>query len=381
MRKLGAVVIGLSLLAFLPASYATTIETKAEFAYILDFETGKVLFQKKSEQLMPPASMSKLMTAYMVFEQLELGNVTLKDKFQISQTAFDRRGSSMFAQLKSKIAIDDLLQGLIVVSGNDAAIALAEGLANDEQDFAIKMQTKARDIGLTKSTFSNATGWPDANQQMTLHDLGRLAYVLIEEFPQFYHYFGQERFKWGKVDQPNRNILLDDGIGVDGLKTGRTEESGYGIVTSALRDDRRVIIVLNGLQSAQERARETRRLIDWAFSAFKKYKIYSRSDVVGQVDIAGGVVDQVSLVPKQDVTTFINIENIEKLKAEIIFDSPIMAPVKKNQEIGKLYISSDDGLEHVVILVAEKHVAKGGRVDQSIDILWSWVDKKLNSMF
>lgn len=384
MLKLGVISFGLSLMASVATSvvvHAAGMETSAKFAYILDFDTGKTLFEKNSEQLMSPASMSKLMTVYMVFEQLKAGKIKLEDEFVISQVAFDRRGSSMFAQLKSKVSINNLLKGIIVVSGNDASIAIAEGLAGDEATFAQQMQAKAREIGLTKSTFANSTGWPDKKQQMTMHDLGRLAYVIMQEFPEYYHYFGQERFKWGKTDQPNRNILLDDNIGVDGLKTGRTEESGYGIVTSAVNGDRRVIVVLNGLDSSRKLAAETRRLIDWAFNAFEKYKIYDGNTVIGYANVAGGMVDEIELMPNEDIVAFLNTENYGTLDAKIVYNSPLVAPISTIDEIAQLHISSEDGFEHIVPLYAQKDVAKSTRVDQSIDILWSWVDKKLNSLF
>ena len=376
-----AILIGLAFLVSIFPAQAEDMETTAKYAYILDYKTQKTLFEKNADELIAPASMSKLMTAYMVFEQLKLGKISLDDEFVISQTAFDRRGSSMFAQLKSKISIDDLLQGLIVVSGNDAAIALAEGIAGSEAAFAMQMQVKARQLGLAKSTFVNSTGWPDEKQRMTMRDLGQLASRLIDDFPQYYHYFSQQRFKWGKVDQPNRNILLDDGIGVDGLKTGRTDESGHGIVASALRGERRVIIVLNGLGSASKRAKETRRLLDWAFGAFKNYKIYSKGAILGQAQVAGGNAEQVSFMAAEDIIAILNVENVEGLTAKITYNKPLIAPIAQNQEIAQLHLNSDSGFEHIVPLVAQKHVAKGGRVDQSIDILWSWVDKKLNSLF
>lgn len=376
-----AIFIGLIALLSAFSTQADELETTAKYAYILDFKTNKTLFEKNADQLIAPASMSKLMTAYMVFEQLKLGKIKLDDEFFVSQTAFDRRGSSMFAQLKSKISVHNLLQGLIVVSGNDAAIALAEGLAGSEAAFAQQMQTKAQQLGLTESTFVNSTGWPDAKQLMTMRDLGQLAWVLIRDFPEYYHYFAQQRFKWGKVDQPNRNILLDDGIGVDGLKTGRTDESGHGIVASALRGERRVIIVLNGLTSASKRAAETRRLLEWAFEAFKNYKIYPKGAIVGQAQIAGGDVQQVNIVAADDIIAILNADNVGGLTGHITYNKPLIAPIAQYQEVAQLHLNSPSGIEHIVPLVAEKHVAKGGRVDQSIDILWSWVDKKLNSLF
>lgn len=376
-----AIFIGFSLLLSMVSAHADIVETTAQYAYIIDFKTSKTFFEKNADQLIAPASMSKLMTAYMVFERLKLGKIHLDDKFLTSQTAFDRRGSSMFAQLKSQISVDDLLQGLIAVSGNDAAIALAEGIAGSESAFAVQMQDKARELGLTKSTFVNSTGWPDENQQMTMRDLGRLALLLIRDFPEYYHYFSQQRFIWGKVDQPNRNILLGDGIGVDGLKTGRTEESGHGIVASALRGERRVIIVLNGMESAQKRASETRRLLGWAFSAFRNYKIYSKGTIIGQAQVAGGEVQWVNLTAGEDIITILNVDNVNSLRGRIVYNKPLIAPIAEGQEIAQLYLYSEVGLELIKPLVAQKHVAKGGRIDQSIDILGSWVDKKLNSLF
>ncbi len=360
---------------------ADIIETKAEYAFIYDFDTKSILYQKNANKMMPPASMSKLMTVYLVFDKLKNNELKLDDEFAISQKAFERRGSSMFAQLKSRVSVDNLLQGVIVVSGNDASIALAEGIGGDEDSFAKQLQKKSREIGLTQSTFVNSTGWPNENQLMTAHDLGQLAYRLILDFPEYYHYFSQRRFVWQKVDQPNRNLLLDDETGVDGLKTGHTKESGHGIVTSAKINDRRIIIVLNGLKTSRERAAETRKLLNWAFTAFKKYKLFSKGAVIGEAKIAGGVVDRVGFQVKQDFVATLNIDMADDIQGKISYLSPLIAPIKKNQHIADLYINGKSGFNTVIPLYAEKHVAKGKRVDEAIDILWSWGDKKFQSLF
>ncbi|MCJ8322434.1 MAG: D-alanyl-D-alanine carboxypeptidase [Rhizobiales bacterium] len=360
---------------------AAELKTTAKYAYIYDVTNDTILYQKNSEILIPPASLSKLMTVYMIFEALRDGKVAFDDKFRISKRAYDRRGSSMFAQLKSKITIHNLIRGLIVVSGNDAAIAIAEGLAGSEEEFALQMQQKAREIGLTKSTFGNATGWPHENQKMTMRDLGHLANLLITEFPQYYHYFGETSLKWGTVIQPNRNILLEENIGVDGLKTGYTKESGYGIVTSAMRDGRRIIVAIHGLTSSRKRSLEAQKLLDWGYKSFKKYVIYENRTIVGQAKVALGKQPEIGLIVSEKIIALLNIDKTEQMTGEIIYVKPIVAPISRNQIIGQLNVKGQDGYQYSVPLLAEKHVAKSDPIDQSVDILWSWADKYLESLF
>lgn len=362
-------------------AHAAELKTSAKYAYIYDVTNDTILYQKNSEVLIPPASLSKLMTVYMIFEALRTGKVSFDDEFRVSKRAYDRRGSSMFAQLRSKISIHNLIRGLIVVSGNDAAITIAEGLAGTEDEFAIQMQQTARQIGLTKSTFGNATGWPQENQKMTMRDLGHLTNLLITEFPQYYHYFSEISLKWGSVIQPNRNILLEENIGVDGLKTGYTEESGYGIVTSAVRDGRRIIVVINGLKSSRKRALEAQKLLDWAYKSFKKYVIFEKRAIVGYAKVALGKQPEIGMLVNQKIVALLNIDKTEDMTGEIVYLKPIVAPISRNQVIGRLNVKGQDGYHYSVPLMAEKHVAKSDPIDQSVDILWSWADKYLESLF
>lgn len=322
-------------------------ETKATHAVLMDAETGAVLFEKKGEVLMSPASMSKLMTLTMLFEAVKEGRVALTDTFLISENAWRKGGaasgsSTMFAKVNSRIPVESLIRGIIVQSGNDACIAVAEALAGSEKAFAEEMTIRARELGMSKATFANSTGWPDPKQKMTASELAILARHIIINLPEFYPYFDERRFTWNGIKQSNRNPLLYLNVGVDGLKTGHTEESGYGLVASGVNKDRRLIMVINGTDSNRARSEESQRLIEWGYREFRSYKLFSAGDVIDNADVFQGVYDKVPLVVAHDVSVLMTRANKRNLVTKAEWDGPLNAPIKTGQRVGVLNLSAPD---------------------------------------
>ncbi len=323
---------------------AFAVDTMAREAIIMDAATGTVLFEKNADKPMAPASMSKLMTVYMLFERLKDGSLSLDDTFSVSENAWRRGGaksgsSTMFLEPGSRVRVEDLISGIIIQSGNDACIVVAEGLAGSEEAFAKEMTVRAREIGLTQSTFKNATGWPDPGQRMSPRDLAILSKRLIEDFPEYYHYFSGKTFTYNNIRQSNRNPLLYRDMGVDGLKTGHTKESGYGLTASAVRGGRRLILVANGLPSKKSRAREPERLLEWAFREFNNYSLFKAGDTVSQANVWLGKSSTVPLVIKDDLLITMPRKARRKMKVTVNFSEPIPAPVRKGDEIAKLRVS------------------------------------------
>ncbi len=339
------------------------IETKARAALVLDYATGTVLLEKNADQSLPPASMSKLMTLNMVFEALEDGRLTLDEKLPVSEHAMSYGGSTMFLTTRDKVRVDDLIQGVIVLSGNDACVVLAEALAGTETEFARAMTERARQLGMTKSTFANSNGWPHPNQRMSARDLVMLANRLITVFPQYYGYFSEKEFAFdgrAPANNRNRNPLLKLDIGADGLKTGHTKEAGYGVVGSAVRNGRRVILMVSGLESEADRAREAEKLTNWAFRQFVEKKILESGQTVGSADVWLGLNPSVKLAVKNDVTLLLPAGNATDLSAQISLREPIAAPIEMGQELGLLTVEIP-GMESVDIpLVAERSVGRSG---------------------
>lgn len=322
-------------------------ETKATHAVLMDAETGAVLFEKKGEVLMSPASMSKLMTLTMLFEAIKEGRVALTDTFLISENAWRKGGaasgsSTMFAKVNSRIPVESLIRGIIVQSGNDACIAVAEALAGSEKAFAEEMTIRARELGMSKATFANSTGWPDPKQKMTASELAILARHIIINLPEFYPYFDERRFTWNGIKQSNRNPLLYLNVGVDGLKTGHTEESGYGLVASGVNKDRRLIMVINGTDSNRARSEESQRLIEWGYREFRNYKLFSAGDVIDNADVFQGVYDKVPLVVARDVSVLMTRANKRDLVTKAEWDGPLNAPIKTGQRVGVLTLIAPD---------------------------------------
>src|SRR5690606_31233190 len=290
----------------LPAAAQAEFDTKAQFAVLMDYESGTVIFQKHADDQLEPASMAKLMTLAVVFNEIRAGRLSMDDEFFVSEHAWRTGGaasggSTMFAELNSKIRVEDLVRSVIIQSGNDAAIVLAEGIAGSEGTFAAMMNELARQIGLSHSHFTNPTGLPDPDMYSSARDLGNLARYLIHEFPQYYHYFSEPEMEWNRIKQPNRNSLVEMGIGVDGLKTGHTEAAGYGSVTSTNQGDRRLVAVVHGLGSMRERTEEARKLLTWGARAFERFTPYAEGQVVAFADVYGGASPNVALVGKGEI--------------------------------------------------------------------------------
>ncbi|MEX2453117.1 MAG: D-alanyl-D-alanine carboxypeptidase family protein [Rhodospirillaceae bacterium] len=362
------------LLCLAASADAQQIETVAREAYIVDLATNTVLLEKNADAPMPPASMSKLMTLYLVFERLKKGALSLDDTFLVSERAWRKGGSKMFVKVGDRVSVSDLLRGVIVQSGNDACIVLAEGISGTEEAFADAMTLRAREIGLTNSTFRNSTGWPDPEHRMTAHDLAVLSQRLIEDFPEYYPIFAELDFTYNNIKQGNRNPLLYQNIGADGLKTGHTENAGYGLTASAKRGDRRVVMVLNGMESMRQRSQESQRLLDWAFRAFDAYSFFSKDEEVTRADVWLGVDRQVPLLIPQDFRLTMTREARGALSMTVRMTNPVAAPIAKGTQLGTLVVSAPGMQTHEIPLVAGSDVEQlgfMGRIGAAIDhVIW-----------
>ena len=323
------------------AAAQATIQTQATWALLMDADTQSVLFEKNADQPMSPASMTKIMTAELVFKALKEGKLTLDDTMVISENAWRKggapsRGSKMFASLHSKVRVEDLLRGLIVQSGNDAAIALAEGMAGSEDVFATMMTRRARELGLRNSTFTNSWGNSDPQQKMTARDLALLSLHVIKTYPEYYKYFGETEFTWNKIRQLNRNPLLAMNIGADGLKTGNIDDSGFGLVGSAVENGQRLILVINGVKTAKERSEEARKLLNWGMRAFDGKDIYAAGEVVGSAKVYGGNIGSVDLVTETPVRVLLPRGSSERLRGNIVYTGPLIPPIKQGDEVARL---------------------------------------------
>ncbi|MVO16658.1 D-alanyl-D-alanine carboxypeptidase [Rhodobacteraceae bacterium CY05] len=373
MVAVGGLFLGLSVLS------ASAFETKARAAYVLDQRTDTVLLAKNAEQPLPPASMSKLMTLYVAFEAIRDGRLTLDEQLPVSEHAMSYGGSTMFLDTTDRVRVEDLLRGIIVLSGNDACVVLAEALSPDgtEAGFARYMTKRAQQLGMMNSTFANANGWPAAGHRMSVQDLAILAEHLIEDFPEYYPLFSETEFKFdGRApsNTRNRNPLLSLGIGADGLKTGHTSEAGYGLVGSAIQGDRRVIFVVSGLNSTAARAEEAEALVNWSFRQFASKTIAKASVPVAQAEVWRGTEKTVGLVPAEDLTVLLPALSGKQINAEVVYTGPIEAPIVKGQELAKLVLKPEDLPEIRLPLVAAKDVPSGGflvRVMSAADILVS----------
>lgn len=366
MTKLKPIVVLLALvIASFAARPAMAFDTTAQYAVLMDAATGTVLWEKDGDVRMHPASMSKLMTLSMLFDALKSGTVKLTDEFPISEHAWRAGGaasgsSTMFAQVGSRIPVETLIQGIIVQSGNDACIAVAEALKGSEPEFAAAMTERAKELGLTGSTFANATGWPDPNQMMTAHDLARLARHIIYDFPEYYHFFSEKEFTWNGITQHNRNPALFLDPTVDGLKTGHTEASGYGLVVSAKRGDERLILVVNGLPTEKARAEEGVRILDWGFRSFKKYKVFAAGAVVDNAPVWQGTYGEVPLVAAKDVDLIMTPDQRKAMKVTVSYQAPVKAPIAAGQRLGTLRIEAPDKPVQEIPLISGANVDRLG---------------------
>ena len=348
----------------MPAHGQSGFDTKAPHAVILDAATGEVLYEKEARQPIAPASMTKIMTADLVFDALRNGSLTPETKFRVSADAWRRGGvksgsSTMFLKEKSQVSVGDLLMGVIVQSGNDACIVLAEGMAGSEDAFAVRMTERARQLGLSTATFKNATGWPHPDHKISALDLARLAQNQIETFPEYYSLYGIKDFTWNGIKQSNRNPLLGRFAGADGMKTGSTEASGYGLVGSAKRGDDRRIIVINGLASQTERRNVATSLMEAAFTQFNIFKLHSQGDVLGKVDVYMGKTPSVGVALTEDIQKGLLIADRKKMKSEIIYTAA-KAPIAKGDLVAELKISLPGRPDETYDLVATEDVKRKG---------------------
>lgn len=378
-RSLGLfmiVVVGLLAVVSRSAAAAESVfTTKAPHAILMDADTGAVLYQHNADELFPPASMSKLMTLEVLFRALKDGRVKKTDEYKMSVNAWRNGGapsgtSAMMVPVNTTATVDELIQGVAVQSGNDAAMCIAENLAGTEGAFARMMNEEARRIGLQKSTFGNATGLPDPHQLMTARELAILARYIIREYPEFYPVFGQKEFKYRQHRFINRNPLLFLNIGADGMKTGHIAAAGYGLVGSAVQDGKRLIVVLSGLEKADQRKDEAAKLFNWGFQSFSAVKLFNAGEVVGQARVWGGKIWYVPLAAKDDVMfTMPKYPANQRISAEIVYKAPLKPPVKKGDQVATLRISSSSSASAEVPLYATEDVAKGGIMRQGVDSL------------
>jgi D-alanyl-D-alanine carboxypeptidase (penicillin-binding protein 5/6) len=366
----------LALVAVLPAGSAVAqeelFETKAKQAFMVDAETGTVLFSKDADTLIPPASLAKLMTSEVVFNAIKTGEHSLADTFVVSENAWRTGGapsgsSTMFAELKSMVPLDALIQGIVVQSANDGCIIVAEGMAGSEDNFAKLMNDRARELGLEKSVFKNSTGLPAEGQAVTVRELALLGLHIWKEYPELYKYYSQPDFKWNKINQRNRNPLLTMGIGADGMQTGFTKDSGYAIVGSASSGGRRVFAAMGGMASERERAEEARKLIDWGMKAFEKKQLFADGAVIGEAQVFGGEKGSLTLKAKGPVSILVPITSRDKMIARIVYEGPVAAPVVAGTPVGALKVWVGDTLSQQTPLFAAEDIAVGALHQRAID--------------
>jgi D-alanyl-D-alanine carboxypeptidase (penicillin-binding protein 5/6) len=344
----------------------------APHAILIDGENGAVLFERDPDKLIFPASLAKLMTAEYVFNELKQGRIKLTDEYVVSENAWRKGGapsggSTMYAALHSRISVDDLLHGVIIHSGNDACIVLAEAIAGNEAEFAAKMTQRAREIGLTKSTFANSNGLPDPGTQVTTRELGLLARHIIRTYPEYYTIYGQREFTWNKIRQQNRNPLLGTVDGADGLKTGFTKEAGYGLVGSAVQNGLRLVVVVNGLQSAKERGDEAKKLLEWGFRSFEQRVLFAEGQNIGTAKVFGGANSKVDLQASGQVRVMMPKNGTDRLIARIVYNGPIPAPIEQGQRIGVLKVWRNDSVILEMPLKAAESVGKGNLSQRAFD--------------
>jgi len=346
--------------------------TSAPYAILIDAESGSILFEKNADQVMAPSSMAKLMTAEVVFNEIKQGRLSLDTEFIISEDAWRRGGapsrtSSMFAPIHSRVRVQDLLYAVIIQSANDACIALAEGIAGSELKFAEMMTKRARELGLTKSYFSNSTGLPDPTLLTTARELAKLTQHTIKTYPEFYPIYGEKEFTWNKIRQQNRNPLLAMNLGADGLKTGSTQAGGYGLVGSAVQNGLRLIVVVNGLKSQNDRANEAKRLLEWGFKGFEERYLFAEGQTIGDAKLYGGAQGSVPLIAPGTVGLLVPRGSNDKLLARIVYTGPVRAPVEKGQLIGTLKVWRGDNVVLEVPLQAAEDVGTGGITRRAFD--------------
>lgn len=365
MKISRALLSGISAVVLMASADAFAIDTKARNMILMDYATGEYLYEKAITDPIPPASMSKLMTVYMVFDKLRDGSLSLDDTFKVSENAWRKGGaasggSTMFLAIGDEVTVDQLLKGIIIQSGNDACIVAAENIAGDEDSFVERMNEKASDIGLKNSNFANVTGLPHPDHKMSVEDLALLARKIIEEFPQFYHLFSQKEFVYNNIKQGNRNPLLYSMPYADGLKTGHTEEAGFCLTASARKGNRRIIGVMTGLESNKERSDEADKMMSWAFREYDNYTLKKKGDKIADVPVWYGVDKTVPMVMSDDLIKTIKKSDRNQVKMTAVYDRPVKAPVKMGQQLGVLKIEIPEKQVIEVPLVAGQTINKVG---------------------
>jgi D-alanyl-D-alanine carboxypeptidase (penicillin-binding protein 5/6) len=367
---------GLAVLAA-PAVRAQTFQTAAPQAILMDYDSGTVLFEKNADELMVPASMAKTMAVEVIFNEIRQGRLSLDSEFLISENAWRKgggpsSGSSMFAQLNSRVRLSDLLRGIIVQSGNDASIAVAEGVAGSEENFARMMTQRARELGLTRSVFRNATGYHHPEQKVTARELARLSAHIIETYPDLYRMFGEREFTWNRIRQQNRNPLLTMDVGADGLKTGNVDESGFGLVGSAVQNGQRLILVVNGLKTGRDRANESRKLLDWGFRAFDARQLFAADEPVAEVSVFGGEQSSVPVVSKKPVRLLMPRGSGDRVTARVVYTGPLRTPVQKGAEVARLRVTRGSVQALDIPLYAGADVGTGTLSQRALDALFEF---------
>jgi D-alanyl-D-alanine carboxypeptidase (penicillin-binding protein 5/6) len=348
------------------------VDTTARWAYGIDFDTGAVLLNKQGDDEMPPSSMTKLITIYIVYDRLKQGRLKLDDELPVSEKAWRMQGSKMFVQIGTQVKVEDLIRGVIVQSGNDAALVLAEAIGGSEEGFVELMNKKAQELGLTHSHFVNCTGWPDANQTMSARDICVLASRIIRDFPEYYHYDSEKTFKYNGIEQGNRNPMVQKGT-ADGLKTGHTEAGGYGVVVSSKRNGRRVILCLNGMSTMHERAEESERLMDWLFFNFEDVTLYSAGDVIERVPVWLGSERTVPMVAGKDLIVTMPRNWRQKAAVKIAYASPVKAPIAKGDQIGTLTVTGEGVPNMEVPLLAAEDITRLGLPGRAMAVIQRYV--------
>ena len=365
----------LVVMAGTPATtFAQLFETKAKQAYLIEAETSTVLFAKDEDKLVPPASLAKLMTMELVFDALKAGRLELDDEFQVSEHAWRTGGavsgtSTMFAELNSSVPMADLIRGVIVQSGNDACIIIAEGMAGSEDVFAQMMTERARELGMEQSVFGNSTGLPHPDAGVSMRELAMLARHIQQTYPEYYQVYSETNFTWNGINQRNRNPLLRRSIGVDGLKTGFTEESGYAIVSSIERKGRRLFLAMSGMGSIRERAEEAHKMLEWGLRLFERRELFAKGEIIGEASVYGGDRSGVPLEASDAVGIFVPITNADRLKARIVYDWPLNAPVQEGDRVATLKVWFGDTLSQQTPLFAAATVNKGPLHRRAFDAL------------
>ena len=364
-------------LAIPAGASAQYVDTPAKFAYLIDLSSETVLLEKHADVPTAPASMSKMMTVLMLLERIENGTLSLDDTFPVSERAWRKGGSKMFVKVGTRVSVGDLLRGIIVQSGNDACIVVAEGLSGSEAAFAAEMTARASELGMENSNFVNSTGWPDDGHEMSSRDLAKLARILIENHSVHYPMFSEKSFEYNDIRQRNRNPLLSDQIGADGLKTGHTERSGYGLTASAERKGRRLILVLNGLESSSQRAQEAERLLEWGFRSFDAHRLFEAGQVVEHAPVWLGDQETVPLILNDSLTVTLSRKARKGMQATIKYDAPIAVPISKGDVLGTLTVTAPDTDPVVRNLVAGASVEPLGPVGRVLGLTQHWLSRVL----